>query len=260
MRVAASSLIWNHPKGAAFRPWLAEVRALGYDGIAGFPETGWAEHMGKGAEFRRAADEQGLAVASLATGLHTNAERYREIAEFMREVGCEEIVLIGAPGDDYSDFGRIAEHLNRAAAGFAEFGIVPSYHNSSKPRPMLFSEVCMVLDRADPGLVGFMCDTGHATRDFADLPLAERPTRLLERYWERLRFVELKDYHPATDINTPVGEGLCPWDEVVGLLRRRRYGGWIVVEQNGNLGLSRGRSGGECARLSREFIRRRLGA
>lgn len=259
IRIAASSLIWNHPKGAAFRPWLAEVKSLGYDGISGFPDTGWAEHIERAAEFRQEVGDHGLAVASLATGLHGNADRYRQIADFMREVGCPEIVLIGYPGDDYSNFARVADLLNSMAAVFAEFGLQPTYHNSSKPRPMRFAEMCTVMDRADPKLVGFMCDTGHATRDFVDLPPEERPTRYLERYWSRVRFLEFKDFHPETDVNTPVGEGLCPWNSVFELLRRYAYRGWIVVEQNGNLGPSRGRDGGTCARISREFLRRELG-
>ena len=71
--------------------------------------------------------------------------------------------------------------------------------------------------------------------------------------------MEFKDWSERTDLNTPLGEGHTDFDSVFGLMRERGYSGWITVEQNGNDGSSLGRTPSECARISREFLRSRLG-
>jgi sugar phosphate isomerase/epimerase len=65
-----------------------------------------------------------------------------------------------------------------------------------------------------------------------------------------LRLLAERDLESRHDLCTEVGAGLCDWDAVFGLLKKRRYEGWIAVEQNGPMGERR-----ESAAASARFIR-----
>ena len=103
-----------------------------------------------------------------------------------------------------------------------------------------------------------MCDLGYASRDFIEFSMAQRAIHFLQTYWDRIDFIEFKDFNDETELNTPIGEGLCDWQAVFAFLQEKQYSGWITVEQNGHEGLSKGRSPLECATISRDFIRRGL--
>lgn len=41
IKLAAMSLGWGNPSGDDLIPFLKEVKAAGYDGVAGFADTSW---------------------------------------------------------------------------------------------------------------------------------------------------------------------------------------------------------------------------
>lgn len=254
IKLAAMSLGWGNPGGADLVPFLKEVKAAGYDGVAGFADAGWDEYIDQPAEFSRLLADEGLSLGSLDARTHKDLDQYRRICSFMAELGCRHLVCLGGVGtvvDDYVALGSVLEQIGEVAL---EFGVKAVYHNGRTRET--FSNMETVLANSDPEKLLAMCDTGHATRDFVELPRAERAARFMEKHWERLDFIEFKDWNPETDLNTPVGEGLCGWEAVFALIKAKKYTGWITVEQNG---LSLGRSGIECARISRQFIREGLG-
>ncbi len=254
------SLIWNNPRGKQFEPWLDEVRELGFDGVTGFAEDwGWAAELEDPAECGRCLAGRGLALASLDTMLTHDLDRYRWLCDAMARIPCPHLVVIGGEGTGDADVAAVAEKLNAIGGIARERGVVTSYHNRGPGTAARLADFVRVIERTDPELVAVMLDTGHATRDFEDVAdVGRRATTFLERYGSRLRFLELKDWNPETNLNTPLGEGRCDWLAVFGLLRRHAYTGWVVIEQNGNDGLSRGREPGECARASLAFARRHL--
>jgi len=254
IRLAAMSLSWDNPSGRGLIPFLKEVKAAGYDGVAGFADTTWDEYMDQPEKFGQWLADEGLFLASLDAKTSRDLDQYRRICSFMAELECQHLVCLGGVGtvvDDYVALGPVLERIGEIAL---EFGVRAVYHNGRTRES--FSDMETVLDNSDPEKVFCMCDTGHATRDFVELPRAERAARFMEKHWERLDFIEFKDWHPDTDLNTPVGEGLCGWEAVFALIKEKGYSGWITVEQNG---LSRGRSALECARISRQFIHDGLG-
>ncbi len=254
IKLAAMSLGWGNPSGEGLVPFLKEVKAAGYDGVAGFADTAWDEYMDQPAKFSQLLANEGLSLASLDVKTLRDLDQCRRICSFMAELGCRHLVCLGGLGtvvDDYAALGPVLERIGETAL---EFGVRTVYHNGRTRES--FSDMETVLNNSDPAKVFAMCDTGHATRDFVELPRAQRAERFMGKYWERLDFIEFKDWHPETDLNTPVGEGQCGWDAVFALIKKKGYSGWITVEQNG---LSRGRSAFECARISRQFIRDGLG-
>lgn len=254
VKLAAMSLSWGNPSGENMIPFLKEVKAAGYDGVAGFADTAWDEYMDHPAKFSQLLADEELSLASLDVKTHRDLDQSRRICSFMAELGCRHLVCLGGVGTVVEDYAALGPVLERIGEISLEFGVRTVYHNGRTRET--FSDMDTVLGNSDPEKVFAMCDTGHATRDFVELPRDERAVRFMEKHWERLDFIEFKDWHPETELNTPVGEGLCGWEAVFALIKEKRYNGWITVEQNG---LSLGRSAFECARISREFIREGLG-
>jgi sugar phosphate isomerase/epimerase len=136
-----------------------------------------------------------------------------------------------------------------------EFGVNVYYHNHTGGVGETRTQVDQILAGLDPMHRHVMLDVGHATKDFAELPPTERATSFLERYWGEIEYLEFKDWNETTDLNTPLGEGYADYERILSLVADGNFSGWIVVEQNGNEGLSLGRGPAECGRVSRQFLR-----
>jgi sugar phosphate isomerase/epimerase len=258
IRFAAMSLLWGNPSGDQFIPWLDEVRDAGYDGVAGFSDWGWAEYLDDPHAFRTLLDDNGLGLASVDLFIPSTPAHCHQVCRFMAEVGGQHLVCLGWNGKTDEDFSGLAEHLNQIGEIALQYGVHTSYHHHTGNTGETREDIDRLLADTDPAKVFVMCDTGHATKDFINQPIDLRAIDFLKTYWSRLDFIEFKDWHPETDLNTPLGEGFCQFDGILALLKDRDYSGWITVEQNGHEGLSRGRSPGECARLSRQFLRERF--
>lgn len=254
--LAVSNVAWSNPRGAQFVPWLKEVKAIGYDGVSGFADWGWEEYLDSPRAFRQMTRDAGLELASMIVGLKVDFDFYRGVCEFMAEQDCRHLTCIGGRGKQASDFVALGSLLNALGDITNAYGIRLSYHHHTNTSGETLEDMNRLLACTAAESVYVMCDTGHATKDFIHQPLQERVTRFLEKYWDRLDFIELKDWHSETDLNTPVGEGLCNFPALFDLLRRKRYQGWIVVEQNGAEEWSRGRPPGHCAQISFDYIRR----
>lgn len=259
IKVGICSLLWDNPNGERLVPWLKEVRELGYDGVSGFADWGWESYKSDGLAFDQTLSECGLELGSMVTGLHFNFDRYRELFSFMQANRCENMVCLGAFGKGEHDYGMLGSFLNYLGLEAKPYGIHVHYHNHTHNTGETLKDMERLLASTDPSLVSVMCDVGHATKDFIELPPQERAISFLEFYRDRLNFIELKDYNEYTGLNTPLGEGNCNFGEVFNYMRTLPYRGWVVVEQNGHEGKSKGREPKECAAISRQFIRERLG-
>jgi sugar phosphate isomerase/epimerase len=101
---------------------------------------------------------------------------------------------------------------------------------------------------------GFV-DTGHATKDFIEYPVADRAAIYVEQNKDWVDFIEFKDWTPEFDLKTEVGAGLCDYKKVFKVLKDMGYRGWITIEQNGTNGT---KTPYECAKASIDFIRKGL--
>ena len=70
-------------------------------------------------------------------------------------------------------------------------------------------------------------------------------------------FIEFKDWSEETDLKTEVGAGRCDYESIFRIIKEKGYAGWITVEQNGPMD---GKTPFECAKASRDFIIKGLGA
>jgi inosose dehydratase len=133
-------------------------------------------------------------------------------------------------------------------------------------------EIARLLDQTEPELVGLLLDTGHAVYGGGD------PVELLARHGDRVRYVHLKDARRAElehvraseitmdeawagGVFCPLGEGVVDFPRVIETLRRRGYGGWLIVEQD-VVPDAQGRLNPDpfaSARQSRAFLREAAG-
>ena len=256
VKLAAMSALWGDVSSAAFEPWLREVREAGYDGIAGFSGD-FEPYFDKPDALKRLLDDSGLGLASVDIwGIDLNFDLYRNVCSLMKKTGCENLVMLGGRGKQDGDFTTLANVLNYIGEIALEYGVRIVYHNHSGLTGETFGDMGKLLAHTDPAKVFAMVDTGHATCDFVDLPdVGSRAVHFLRKHWDRVSFVELKDFNEATGLATPVGEGLCDHQAVFDLLKEKAYSGWITVEQNGS---SLDRTPFECAKKSSDFIRKGL--
>jgi len=259
IKVGICSLLWGNPRGDDLVPWLKEVKALGYDGVSGFADWGWESYIDDGDSFRTTLAEQGLELASMIVGIHFNFDRYRKVFSFMKANNCVNLVCLGAFGKGESDYGMVGTFLSYLGREARPYGIRVHYHNHTDNTGESFTDMEKLLAATDPKFVSVMCDVGHATKDFVELPVRERASAFLDSYRERMSFIELKDFNEITGLNTPLGEGHCDFEAVFTYMRTLPYRGWVVVEQNGHEGKSKGRDPRECAAISRQFIKQGLG-
>jgi sugar phosphate isomerase/epimerase len=251
------SLIWGFLKPEDLSGWLRETAAAGYDGVTGF-EADFARFEDDPRELADMLKACNLSLAAVDWRMKDDEREYRRHFELMRTLDCRLFVCIDAPEDtkDYARYGRL---LNRVGKAGAEYGISVHYHNHTAAVGETMTDMERLLAETDPALVKVMLDLGHATKDFVELPPAERAITFLERYWDRVHYMEFKDWNLRTDLNTPLGEGLADYARVFQLMKERGWSGWITVEQNGNDGPSLGRTPSQCAQASRAFIRKGLG-
>lgn len=258
IQVAAMHLTWNIPVGDDFVPWLREVKSAGYDGITSFSHWGLESFIDRPEDLRTILGGEGLELAAVDAVLHSDFESYKPILEFMQALDCTILVCID-PAGSQKEYAKFAQMLNTIGEMADPFGVRVHYHNHTDSVGETMSDVEALMNEIDFDKVSLMLDVGHATKDFGELPPEQRASHFLEKHWDRLHYLELKDWNPETDLNTPLGEGATDYARIFELMRTRGYSGWLTVEQNGNDGYSNGRTPFECARISREFLRRNLG-
>jgi sugar phosphate isomerase/epimerase len=258
IKLAAMHLNWNLPVGERFIPWLKEVKEAGYDGITGFSHWGLETYINQPGLLKRLLDDNGLSLAAIDAPLHDDYDKYKPVFEFMQFLDCKLFVCIDPSGTD-KHYAKYGDMLNRVGHMALTYGINAHYHNHTNAVGETFTDMEKLMAELDFGKVSLMLDTGHATKDFTEWPVEDRAFHFLEKYWNLIHYLEFKDWNEATDLNTPLGEGYADYNRIFELMRKKGYDGWITIEQNGDKGLSKGRSPVECARISREFIRNGLG-
>jgi sugar phosphate isomerase/epimerase len=256
IRLACMSLMWGQGNlpNERVRPWLNDVVQAGYEGVACF--EGELLRFLRDLPFAALLQQLGLGLASVDFIIDRDFDRLRRVCEAMQSLGCRNMVLLGGLARRDADFAEIADLLNQIGEIARSFGIFVGFHNHTDHTGETLEETEHLLALTDPEKVSGFLDTGHATKDFAGHPTAERAALFLHRNWERIRFLEFKDWSPQSDLRTEVGAGEADWERIFRIVKERGYSGWITVEQNGPSG---GRTPLECAVASRRFISEGLG-
>lgn len=258
---ATMSLHWDNPTGDAFEPWLEQVKKLDYDGVTCFAFWGLECFLDKPGVLGRIVKNTGVDLAAVDIPLDTTDDDYKRVFDMMNEVNCQQMACIvhGAMYPKEEDYKFYADMMNRVADMANARGICAHLHNNTDSIAKNFSAWEKLMPLIDWNKVYFMMDTGHVTKDFVELPYEQRAITFMRDNWDKLHYLEFKDFNDTTDLDTPLGEGYVDYEGIFAMMKERGYTGWITLEQNENNGLSLGRSPETCARISREFVRKGLG-
>ncbi len=249
------SLMWGSNLPNDMMPsWVSEVNAAGYDGVATF--EGELIRYTEETDFVERLHDAGLSLASVDYGIDRDFDRLKRVCEIMQKLGAKHLVTIGGLAKKDADMDMIADILNRIGEIALSYGVRACYHNHSGQAGETLEEVESLIGKTNPHKFFGFLDVGHATQDFVGHPVAQRASIFLERNWERIDFLEFKDWSEKYQLKTEVGAGCCDYDSVFRILKDKRYRGWITVEQNAPMGC---KTPLECAQASRDFIRKGLG-
>lgn len=240
MRIGCQTYTWEM-LGPSWRGTpeqiLDAVAAAGYDGIE-FSNAMIGEFGANPDCFRQELARRDLVLAALAyatTGF-TDPDRFEDdltgaqrALEFCSAMGAP-LCLGGAAAPSRSDYDRRMAQAVRFYREVAErgrdLGVTVCVHPHSHHGSLLesASEYEALLEATgDSGLM-FNPDAGHIVRGGQDLMAC------LRRHWPRIAHVHIKDVDAGGDWQ-PLGGGIIPWREMLGVLDEIGYQGWIVAEE-----------------------------
>ncbi len=168
----------------------------------------------------------------------------------------------GLTDPQWTIFAQGVEQVARAVREQA--GLRCVFHHHAAGFVETPDEITRLLELTDPELVGLCFDTGHYRFGGGD------PLTGLRRHRDRIWHVHFKDCSPSVHqrsradgwdyfgslkhgIFCELGKGDVDFAAVIAELRRTKYEGWIVVEQDVLPGMGAPK---EFARRNREYLRR----
>ncbi len=255
IKLACMSLMWGGNLPNETMPtWIDDVSAAGYAGVATFERV--LVRLIEETDFVERITDRGLPLVSVDLIIDRDFDRVHRVCEIMQQLGAQHLVTIGGLAQKGADMNEIADLLNQIGEIALTYDVHACFHNHTHHTGETLEETEELLHRTAPTKFFGFVDVGHATKDFIGYPVDQRAAIFLERNWDRIDFLEFKDWHEDFDLRTEVGAGRCDYESVFRLLKEKRYSGWITVEQNGP---TEEKTPVDCARASREFIRQGLG-
>lgn len=249
VRLGISQLVWGYDLSRPDRwiQFLDEAAEIGYEGILAFDSTlpFW---YNRPRELKQLLDDRALALAAV---IHRPSLDFRgtiQLAKFVAELGGERLVLSGRDGTP-AEWTIVLPLLQRHGEIASDHGLRCVYHHHTGWIAETMEQYERLLAETDRRYLGAMLDCGHATKDFVGHSALE----FFNRHADEIEYVEFKDYAPATDLNTEVGQGTCDFRGIARAIKERGYTGWIVVEQNGTAGTPK-----DSSAASYRYIREEL--
>lgn len=166
----------------------------------------------------------------------------------------------GLSGEQWKLFAAGVERIARAVQ--RAFGLRTVFHHHCAGFVETPAEVDTLMQLTDPDLVGLCLDMGHYRFAGGD------PAQGLRQYAQRIWHVHFKDCHAGIAAESragkwdyfesvrhgvfcELGKGEVDFPSVAGELRKMKYDGWIVVEQDVLPGMGNPK---ECAARNRAYL------
>ena len=219
---------------------LAAIAAAGYSGIE-ITDTMIGDYATRPGDFARALADRGLSLVAFALG---SASGFTEPSATADDLDAVEralaftahfsgaVLSLGSatsvsPGPLAEKFRAAAAFYNAAGERGARVAVAVAFHPSSHHNTLLSTraDYDTIMRMTDPGLIGWVPDTGHILRGGQDL------LDTLRTYRDRIRYLHLKDVD--TDGRwAMLGAGVCDTASVVTLVGAApHFSGWLVLEE-----------------------------
>ncbi len=218
---------------------LKAIADGGYSGIE-ITDTMIGRYANRPSEFAAALKSSGLTLVSFAFGSDSglalpvydaDLEAAQGVLDFVAafpgalvSMGSATVVSDG-PRDH--KFAIAAEVYNKAGELGRKAGVQVAVHPSSHHNTLLFdrADYDAIFALLDPGLVGWVPDTGHILRGHKDM------ADTLRTYRDRIRYIHLKDVD-ANGTWAMLGEGVCDTSAVIEIANTApHFNGWLVLEE-----------------------------
>ncbi len=274
-------------KAAGFEQVLDEIRDTGYEGS----ELGdWGFMPTVPAELRKELDQRKLAMVGAfvpvfmkdKTKHAAGAEVAVKTAKLMADAGYPDAFIVladdnGSVPERTQNAGRVTAHMGLspeewktfaeganfvAAEVKAKTGLRTVFHHHCAGYVETPEEIDQLMALTDPSLVGLVLDMGHYKFGGGD------PLYALKKHQSRIWHIHFKDCHPelaaksrtegldyfqsvGSGVFCELGKGAVDFAAIVAELKKQRYSGWIVVEQDVLPGMGNPKV---CAQRNRDFI------
>lgn len=230
---------------------LQDIRELGFTGF----ETGFRNlepHAADFTSFRQRIADSGLTFFAVhifltqydPTSYVAPLDLATRVARWGSQLGAQRLILSGAPAPDPAPKARALNELGRVAK---DLGLRLCYHNHGPEVRDNASELSAILNATDPKLFSLVLDAGHAYRAGLDLPA------FLSKHASRIDGIHFRDFQG--DQQVPFGQGTFPIQAVAATLKKARWKGWALAEEERTDGTKPARSAALPAfqTLSRSF-------
>lgn len=274
MKVGHTGITWGIPGDVeqAYR----DTAELGYLGFETFGRTvlEWNENRGG---FRQLTERFEIPLAAVYCYNEWIDPRRAEDdvrealgeARALRELEGETLVVQAGrrTPDGYTpeQFQALAKALNEVGRRCRDLGVRVGLHPHTGTAIETRQDIDTILSLLDPDLVGFAPDTGQIAKGGSDV------VEVMRTYRDRINHVHLKDWGGSyqrdangKEIDTtgyvnyqPIGSGILPMPELLGLLVESDFGGWVNVELDGTARAPRPPR--EAAAMSRRYLGEILG-
>lgn len=274
-------------KAAGFEQVLDEIRDTGYEGS----ELGdWGFMPTVPAELRKELDQRKLAMVGAfvpvfmkdKTKHAAGAEVAVKTAKLMADAGYPDAFIVladdnGSVPERTQNAGRVTAHMGLspeewktfgeganfvAAEVKAKTGLRTVFHHHCAGYVETPEEIDQLMALTDPSLLGLVLDMGHYKFGGGD------PLYALKKHQSRIWHIHFKDCHPelaaksrtegwdyfqsvGSGVFCELGKGAVDFAAIVAELKKQRYSGWIVVEQDVLPGMGNPKV---CAQRNRDFI------
>ncbi|MFN0123736.1 MAG: sugar phosphate isomerase/epimerase family protein [Blastocatellia bacterium] len=243
---------------------LGKLKELGYDGY----ETGFRNVQGQfanAATARRQLEATGLSF--FAT--HIFLDQYdpqtqvapmdlvQKVADGAVKLGAQRLILSGAgllsAGKvDPDALQRKAAGLNAAGRYCKSAGLRLAYHNHGPEFENKGREIGGLYQNTDPALVEFVMDCGWAWSAGMDVPA------FFTRHQQRIAGLHLREFKGGfkAENQAPLGQGDFPLQRLAAAIKKAKWNGWVLNEEER---LSGEKPGESAVAPARDALRKAFG-
>jgi len=230
-----------------------EIKTAGFEGVEVWDGhiISFEERVG---DLRESLNKIGLKLIGVYTGgnfvfkdvLPEELFKIEKVAKIAKELGAEYIVIGGGAlrhdGVREEDYKAAGNGLDEAAKVIAEYGLKSCYHPHAGTIGFTWEQLEKVMGFSS---VNLCPDTAHLVLGGSD------NLKVIESFYNRINYVHLKDLSDKGFVE--LGAGSVPLEEIVDLLRKKGYDGWLIVELDAT-----DKTPLEAARISRSFLEKVL--
>ncbi len=237
---------------------LAKLKELGFDGF----ETGFRNlqpQFGNILQARAQLEKHGLQFF----GCHIFLDKYDEktnvapmdvvtkIVDGAAAFGAQRLILSGTGlikdnKIDTETVKRKADGINAAAKYCKSKGIKFAYHNHGPEFQNNGLEIESLYKLTDPSLVDFLTDCGWAMRGGMNVP------EFFSRHHKRIIGLHLRDFKGDTQV--PLGQGDFPLQQLAAVIKKVKWQGWALNEEERLSGEKPGESAVAPARAALKAV------